>query len=120
MTDDTFKEFVLDQLSTLPELRAKAMFAGHGLYSGANFFGILIEGHLYFKVDDTTRGAYAEHGMKPFTYTKAKKVMTMSYYEVPPDILEDREPAVAWANRSVGLAAAGQKKKAISRRKIAR
>ncbi len=112
MPDDTFKEFVLDQLSALPELRAKAMFGGHGLYSGANFFGILIEGQLYFKVDAASRAAYVERGMKPFTYTKAKKVMTMSYYEVPPDILEDRERAVAWANQSIRLAAApaGQKR----------
>lgn len=111
MPDDTFKEFVLDQLCALPELRAKAMFGGHGLYSGANFFGILVEGQLYFKVDDTTRANYDAHGMKPFTYTKANKVMTMSYYEVPPDILEDRELAVAWADQSIRLAAATAGKK---------
>jgi DNA transformation protein len=67
MTDDSFEEFVLDQLRSLPELHAKAMFGGHGLYSGANFFGILIEGQLYFKVDEASRAAYAERGMKPFT-----------------------------------------------------
>jgi hypothetical protein len=30
MPDDTFKEFVLDQLGALPELRARAMFRAHG------------------------------------------------------------------------------------------
>jgi hypothetical protein len=34
MPDASFKEFVLDQLGALPELRARAMF-------GENFFGIL-------------------------------------------------------------------------------
>ena len=106
MPDDTFKEFVLDQLSALPELRAKAMFGGHGLYSGTHFFGILVEGQLYFKVDATNRPAYQEHEMKPFTYSRAKKVMTMNYYEVPPDVLEDRGLAVVWANQSIRLAAA--------------
>ena len=106
MPDDTFKEFVLDQLRALPELRARAMFGGHGLYSGANFFGILIDGRLYFKVDEATRTAYAERGMKPFTYARAKKVMAMNYYEVPPDILEDRELAAVWASQSIRLAAA--------------
>jgi len=112
MPDNTFKEFVLDQLSSLPELRAKAMFGGHGLYSGAHFFGILIEGQLYFKVDAASRTAYAERGMQPFTYSQGKKVLSMKYYEVPPDILEDRELAVAWANQSIRLAvaAAGQKR----------
>lgn len=106
MTDHTFREFVLDQLRCLPELRAKAMFGGHGLYSGANFFGILSEGQLYFKVDETIRAAYAERGMKPFTYTKAKKLVSMNYYEVPPEILEDAELAVEWADQSIHLAAA--------------
>ena len=46
MPDDSFKEFVLDQLSALPELRAKAMFGAHGIYSGGKFFGILDEGRL--------------------------------------------------------------------------
>ena len=111
MPDDTFKEFVLDQLRALPDLRAKAMFGGHGLYSGANFFGILIEGQLYFKVDETSRATYAERGMKPFTYAKVKKVMAMNYYEVPPDILEDAELAVTWANQSIRLAATASGKK---------
>ena len=111
MPGDTFKEFVLDQLCALPELRARAMFGGHGLYSGANFFGILIEGRLYFKVDVASRAAYAERGMTPFTYARAKKVMTMNYYEVPPDILEDRELAIAWANQSIRLATATAGKK---------
>ena len=31
MADDSFKEFVLDQLSALPEVRARAMFGAHGL-----------------------------------------------------------------------------------------
>jgi hypothetical protein len=41
LPDDSFKEFVLDQLGALPELRARAMFGAHGLYSGEHFFGIL-------------------------------------------------------------------------------
>jgi TfoX/Sxy family transcriptional regulator of competence genes len=44
MPDDSFKEFVLDQLSALRDLRAKAMFGAHGIYSGETFFGILDEG----------------------------------------------------------------------------
>jgi DNA transformation protein and related proteins len=51
MPDDSFKEFVLDQLDALPELRARAMFGAHGLYSGDKFFGILDEGRLFFKTD---------------------------------------------------------------------
>jgi TfoX/Sxy family transcriptional regulator of competence genes len=62
-------------------------------------------------VDEASRAAYAERGMKPFTYTKAKKLMMMNYYEVPPDILEETEQAVAWANQSIRLATTTADKK---------
>jgi DNA transformation protein len=116
MPHDTFKEFVFDQLSPLPELRAKAMFGGHGLYCGEWFFAVLFEGRLYFKVDDVSRAAYAELGMEPFTYTKAKRVMTMGYWEVPPEILEDRDQLLAWARQAVQVAVAVGKKRALPKR----
>jgi DNA transformation protein len=105
MADDSFKAFVLDQLSALSELRARAMFGGHGLYSGDRFFGILDEGRVFFKVDDITRAAYESRGMPPFTYEMKGRVMTMSYYEVPPDVLEDRNEAFVWANQAIQVAA---------------
>lgn len=65
MTDESFKQFVLDQLSELPELRAKAMFGAHGLYQAGRFFAIVDEGRLYFKTCDQSRAPYVERGMQP-------------------------------------------------------
>ena len=104
MPDDSFKDFVLDQLAALPGLRAKAMFGGHGLYQGERFFGILMAGRLYFKTDEQTRTEYLKRGMAPFIYEKARRTMTISYYEVPPDVLEDREQLVAWATEAIRVA----------------
>ena len=109
MPDDSLKSFVLDQLSALPDLRAKAMFGGHGLYQAERFFGILMEGRLYFKVDDASRVAFVERGMGPFTYEKARRTLAMNYFEVPPDVLENREELVAWATRAIQIAAAHPK-----------
>lgn len=103
MSSPSFKEFVLDQLEALPELRAKAMFGGHGLYAGDHFFGICFDGRLYFKVDESTSAAYRDRGMGPFTYTKAKKIMTMKYYEVPPDVLENQVELAEWAARAIAV-----------------
>lgn len=115
MADESFKEFVLDQLAALPELRAKAMFGGHGLYSGKHFFGLLAEGRIYFKVNATTRAAYEACGMTPFTYEMKGRPLTMSYYEVPPEVLEDRHEAVMWANQAIQIAAAKLAKRSNSR-----
>ena len=104
-SDQSFTDFVLDQLGALPGLRAKAMFGGRGLYCGDQFFGILDEGRLYFKVNDATRAAYVGQGMEPFTYEQRGRRMTMNYYEVPPDVLENRVELVAWAERAIQVAA---------------
>ena len=106
MRDESFKEFVLDQLSALPEVRAKAMFGGYGLYQADRFFGILMDGRLYFKTDAQSRTAYVERGMGPFIYEKARRTLTINYFEVPPDVLESREDLVAWARRAIQARAA--------------
>ena len=68
VADDSFKEFVLDQLGALPDVRARAMFGAHGLYSGESFFAILDEGRLFFKTDAQSQADYTARGMGPFTY----------------------------------------------------
>jgi DNA transformation protein and related proteins len=104
MKDDSFKDFVMDQLKGLPELRVRPMFGGHGLYGGEKFFGILMNGRLYFKTDEQTRAAYLAQGMEPFIYAKARRTMTINYFEVPPQVLEDREELAAWARRAIASA----------------
>lgn len=103
MPDDSFKEFVLDQLSALPALRAKAMFGAHGLYSDDKFFAILDEGRLFFKTNAQTQSNYTARGMGPFTYEMKGKVMSMAYHEVPPDVLEQPHELVHWARQSIAL-----------------
>jgi DNA transformation protein and related proteins len=115
MPDDSFKEFVLDQLSGLPDVRAKAMFGAHGIYCGENFFGILDEGRLFFKTDTTNKADYTARGMSAFTYESKGKTLTMSYHEVPPEILEQPLELSLWARKAVAVAAQ-QKKKAAPRR----
>ena len=109
MADESFKEFVLDQLSALPDVRARAMFGAHGLYSGGRFFGILDEGRLFFKTDAQSQTDYTARGMPPFTYEMKGRVMTMSYHEVPPDVLEQPQELAGWARKAIGIAATSKK-----------
>ena len=111
MPADTFKEFVLDQLGALPELRARAMFGAHGLYAGDKFFGILDEGRLFFKTDAASATDYTARGMGAFTYESRGKVLTMSYHEVPPDVLENAPELTAWARQAIQVATNSKKSK---------
>lgn len=119
MPDDSFRAFVLDQLSALPDVRARAMFGAHGLYQGEHFFAILDEGRLFFKTDAVSQAEYVARGMPPFTFELEGRLMTMQYHEVPPDILEDPAELVAWARRAIALAARSKRHPAVPRPKRA-
>lgn len=106
-TNETFREFIEDQLSGLEGLSLKRMFGGYGLYRESVFFGILSDGRIYFKTDGTTRPAYIKLGSAPFSYYKKdkisgrkKKAFLKNYYEVPVDIMEDRDQLTEWARRA--------------------
>jgi len=101
MKNDSFKEFVMEQLSGLAAPRCKGMFGGFGLYEGSKFFGIISKGTLYFKTDEDSRNVYIEQGMKPFKFSE--KQTLKNYYEVPPDVLEDRENIHKFAEISIAI-----------------
>jgi DNA transformation protein len=98
-----FRDFVLDQLAALRELRAKRMFGGIGLYSGERFFGIVAADELFFKVDDGNRGAYEAAGSEPFRPVAARRV-SMSYWRVPIEVLEDPAELRVWAQEAIAAA----------------
>jgi DNA transformation protein len=106
-----FRDFVLDQLARLPQLRSKTMFGGIGLYSGDSFFGIVAADELFFKVDHSNRAAYEAAGSEPFRPVVARPV-SMSYWRVPIEVLEDSGELATWALaaiRAAGNAAAKPK-----------
>jgi len=106
---DGFRDFVLDQLSSLKGIRARAMFGGIGLYADDTFFGIIASDVLYFKVGDTNRKPFESAGSKPFK-PYADRNMTMPYYNVPVSVLEHPETVSKWANGSIRVAKATKKK----------
>jgi DNA transformation protein and related proteins len=105
-SSDRFRDFALDQLSAIPDVRARAMFGGIGIYSGDIFFGLIANDVLYLKVDDSNRGAYEAQNSAPFR-PYPDRPMTMPYYNVPVGVLEDPRELTIWARASIRIAASG-------------
>lgn len=105
----SFRTFVMEQLGDPRRLTARAMFGGVGLYWDGVFFGLVDDDTLYFKVDDRNRPEYEAGGMKPFDpYQDGRP---MSYWEVPVEVLEDREMLAQWRRKAVEAARRGKAKK---------
>ena len=97
--DESFKDFILDQLQELDGVEARRMFGGYGLYQDETFFAIVHKGRLYFNIDEATVGEYRKHRMKPFR-PNAKQTLK-SYYQVPVEIVENAEQLAQWAKRTI-------------------
>lgn len=97
---ESYKDYVIDQLGKLGIVTVKKMFGGAGIYYDGLIFGLLADDVLYFKVDDSNKSDYEKMGMEPFQ-PFADKPMVMPYFEVPIDILEDREMLAEWARKSL-------------------
>ena len=97
------------------DLRVHRMFGSYGLYSGEKFFGIISKSRLYFKTDKKTRMAYIERESTPFRPNP--KVELQKYFEVPLEILEDRDRLVQWAKAAVGVATPAKRRKSKSGKK---
>lgn len=104
----SFRAFVLDQLGRVaPQVRARSMFGGVGIYSGELFFALIADDELYLKVDDSNRTDYEARGIGPFRpYGSGGEVM--QYYPVPADVLEDVDSLRAWVDKAMDAARRGR------------
>jgi DNA transformation protein len=100
----SFRTFVLEQLGRVaPDVRARSMFGGAGIYSGHLFFALIADDTLYFKVDETNRADFEERNLAPFRpYGPEGEVM--KYYNVPAEVLEDAEALREWVEKAIEVA----------------
>lgn len=97
-----FLEYVMDLFHDWGGVTARKMFGGAGLYRDGKMFGLIADDVFYLKVDDTNRRKYIESGSAPFAPYPDKSTI-MSYYEVPPDILETPAQITDWAKKSLEI-----------------
>ena len=94
-----FRDYLVDQLEPFGPVAAKRMFGGGGLFRYGAMFGLIAGDVLYLKVDDQNQADFEDRGMDPFTYDNKgrKEPVQMSYWECPPEVLEDPEELCQWA-----------------------
>jgi len=102
VVSDDFIDYILDQFSAWGNVSVRKMFGGAGLYRDGRIFGLVADNVLYLKVDETNRDQFVEAGSGPFKPYPNRPAMP-SYFEIPPDILEDSEELIKWADESLSV-----------------
>ena len=99
-----FVEYLKEVFVHFGSIQARKMFGGYGIYHKGVMFGLVADDTLYLKADDETAKDFEEKGLEPFEYDKGDKVVKMSYYLAPDEILDDPTEAASWARRSYEVA----------------
>ena len=102
---DEFIDYVVDQLKAWADVSVRKMFGGAGLYCDGKMFGLIADDVAYLKVDNSNREDFVKAGSSPFNpFPEKAKTTVMPYYEIPADILENRDQLAVWAERSLAIA----------------
>ena len=102
------------------------MFGGAGLFADGLMFGLVYDGTIYLKADETNVAEFEREGSGPVTYMRGKSTghatrHALPYWQVPERLYDDPEELAAWAARSFAIAehkkTAPKKRKKSERRK---
>jgi DNA transformation protein and related proteins len=101
-----FLAYVLEQLGGRG-YTSRRMFGGVGLYSDGLFFALIADDTLYFKVDDSNRADFVARNSEAFRpFPDDPNTVSMSYFRVPVDVLEDADELARWTAKARNVAAA--------------
>ena len=100
-----FANYVHGQLADLGEVEYGHFFGGVSFKLGDVQFAMCMNNTFYLVVDDKTRPKYVERGSQPFQYQTAKGTRRVQrYYQVPDEVLEDRDALAQWAQDAIAVA----------------
>jgi len=102
-------EFIRELFAPFRPVTMKRLFGGAGLYAGELMFGLVFDGAIFLKVDDTSIPDFEREGSRPFVYTRAKSPgrvgrHSLSYWRLPERLYDDPDELAVWAARAFAIA----------------
>jgi DNA transformation protein len=115
---------IIELFAAFGPVSVHRMFGGAGIFCDGLMIGLVADGVVYLKADESAQAAFAAEGLGPFTYGKAKKRVVMSYWRMPERLYDDPDELARWAvdalaaaRRSGAAARAPRRPRAPSRPK---
>lgn len=115
-------DFIRELFAAFGPVVIRRMFGGAGIWSEGLMFGLVFDGAVFLKVDETSIPDFEREGSRPFVYTRAKSPgrvgrASLSYWRLPERLYDDPDELAEWARRALAIA---QHKKSAPRRRAAR
>ena len=105
--NEEYLKFILDQLSLFGNVETKKMFGGIGFFKEGIMFAMIGQNAFRLRVDESSIPDFEAKGMKPM-FSDAKK-KSMPYWEVPLDVLENKDELARWTHKAYTIAVKAKK-----------
>jgi DNA transformation protein len=106
-----------DLFAAFGPIGIRRMFGGKGLYADGVIFGLVAFGRIWIKADAETQERFREAGSSPFVYEGKARPVTMPYWHLPDEALDDPERIAVWARLGREAAIRAARAKAATKRR---
>jgi DNA transformation protein and related proteins len=115
-------EFIRDLFAQFRLVTVKRMFSGAGIFADGLMFGLVVDGAIHLKVDETNIADFEREGSRPFTYTRGKSSgrptrHALPYWCLPERLCDDPNELAVWAARAFAIA---ERKKRMPHKRVKR
>lgn len=100
-------DFIRELFAPFRPVTTKRMFGGIGLYAEGLMFGLIFDGVIYLRVDETTIPGFEREGSVPFVYPLAKHHAgrpSRHFWRLPQRLYDDPDELATWAGRALAIA----------------
>jgi DNA transformation protein and related proteins len=100
-------EFIRELFAPFRAVTVKRMFGGAGIYAEGLMFGLIFDGAIYLRVDETSIPSFEREGSVPFVYPLAKNHVgrpSRHFWRLPERLYDDPDELVVWASRALAIA----------------
>jgi DNA transformation protein len=108
-------EFIRDLFAQFRPVTVRRMFRSAGIFCDGVMFGLISDGTIFLKADESTIADFEREGCRPFTYTRSKRAGSVArpYWRLPERLYDDPDELAVWAARAFAIA---ERKKSAPRR----
>jgi DNA transformation protein and related proteins len=118
-------EFIRELFASFRPVTVRRMFRSAGIFCDGLMFGLVSDGTIFLKVDDSTVADFEREGSRPFSYTRGTRGrVELPYWRLPERLYDDPDELATWAGRALAVAErkkfaprAKRKREPVSRRK---
>ena len=98
-------EFIRELFAPFRPVTVRRMFRSAGIFCDGVMFGLVSDGTIFLKVDDTSIPDFEREGSRPFTYTRGERGrVELPYWRLPERLYDDPDELAAWAGRALEIA----------------